>query len=324
MQPGLDVLLIRAADLERACPMADAIEAVAAGFVALSAGRAHVPVRIHVPLAERGLAGAMPASLDGSPYFSVKVVSIAPAAPARGLPLIGATVLLGDAATGAPLALLEGAALTALRTGAAGGVAARTLAGPGASVLALFGTGVQARAQLVAALAVRALREIRVVSRDPRHAEAFAAWARPLVPGGRVRAAAAAEAIEGAAIVVAATSSAVPVFDGQGLAPGAHVTGVGSHRPDMCELDEATLRGARIAVDQRAGALQEAGELQGLGPEDVVEIGEVLAGTVSGRTSPGERTVFKSVGNGIQDLVVASLAYERCRALGLGEKIRWP
>lgn len=318
------MLLVRAADLERACPMDDAIEAVAAGFIALSEGRAHVPVRIHVPLAEQGLAGAMPASLDGSAHYSVKVVSIAPAAPSRGRPLIGATVLLGDAVSGEPVALIDGAALTALRTGAAGGVAARALARPDASVLALFGTGVQARAQLEAALVVREIAEVRVVSRDPRHADDFVAWLRSLRPGLRARAASPAEAVNGAGIVVAATSSAVPVFDGAALAPGAHVTGIGSHRPKMRELDEATLRGARLVVDQRAAALQEAGELQGLAPADLVEIGEVLAGTVPGRTSPDQRTVFKSVGNGIQDLVVASRAYERCRALGLGEEIRWP
>lgn len=304
--------------------MSDAIDAVAAGFIALSDGRAHVPVRIHVPLPDDGLVGAMPASLDGSPYYAVKVVSIAPAAPRAGLPLIGATVLLGDAATGAPVALLEGSALTALRTGAAGGLAARVLAAPGASVVALFGAGAQARTQLTAVLSVREIDDVRVTTRDPRHAVEFVAWAHSRHPSLRVRAADAVEAVRGAEIVICATSSATPVFAGATLAPGVHVTGVGSHRPHMRELDEDTLRGARVIVDQRAGALHEAGELQGLSEGDVAEIGEILAGTVPGRTSPGERTVFKSVGNGVQDLVVASLVYERALALGLGEHIRWP
>ena len=190
--------LIRAADLERACPMPDAIEAVAAGFVALSDGRAHVPVRISAPIEQGGLAVAMPASLDGSRYFTVKVVGVAPGARAKGLPFINATVLLGDAETGAPLAILEGTALTTLRTGAAGGVAARALAAPDASVLALFGAGAQARTQLAAALAVRPIAEVRVVTRDPRHAADFVTWARgvclrtcastPLPPAPRWRA----------------------------------------------------------------------------------------------------------------------------------------
>lgn len=316
--------LIRAADLERACSMAEAIDAVALGFVALSEGRAHVPVRIHIPLAEDGLAGAMPAALDGSPYYAVKVVSIAPAAVRAGLPLISATVLLGDAATGAPLALLEGTALTALRTGAAGGLAARALAAPDANVVAIFGAGAQARSQLTAVLAVREIEDVRVTGRDPRHAEEFITWAHAHHPGVRVRVASAAAAIDGAAIIVAATSSATPVFAGAALAAGVHVTGVGSHRPHMRELDEDTMRGARIVVDQRAGALAEAGELAGLGAADVVELGEVLSGKVPGRTSPAGRTVFKSVGNGIQDLVVAAFAYERAQELGLGEDIQWP
>ena len=303
--------------------MADAIDAVAAGFVALSQGRAHVPVRIGGRIANGGSTHAMPATLDGSPHYSVKVVAVAPGARAAGLPLITATVLLGDAVTGAPLAIVEGASLTALRTGAAGGVAARALSVADASVLALFGSGAQARTQLAAVLAVRPISEVRVSSRDPRHAADFVAWARGAF-SARFEAAVADAAVEGAHVVVTATSSPVPVFSGDRLGTGVHVTAVGAFRPETRELDETTMRGARIVVDQRAGALHEAGELQGLGASEVVEIGEVLSGVVPGRTSPGQRTVFKSVGNGIQDLVVASLAYERCRALGLGEEIRWP
>ena len=304
--------------------MADAIDAVAAGFVALSEGRAHVPVRIGGPIADGGSTHAMPATLDGSPHYSVKVVAVAPAARAAGLPLITATVLLGDAVTGAPLAIVEGTSLTALRTGAAGGVAARALAVADASVLALFGSGAQARTQLAGALAVRPISEVRVSTRDPRHAVDFVAWMRVAYPAVRFEVVAADAAVEGAHVVVTATSSPVPVFSGDRLAPGVHVTAVGAFRPETRELDRTTMRGARVVVDQRAGALHEAGELQGLGAGDVVEIGEVLSGTAPGRTFPRERTVFKSVGNGIQDLVVASLAYERCKALGLGEEIRWP
>ncbi len=133
------MLLLRAADVVRACPMADAIAAVEAGFAALSAGRATVPVRASVPLQKEGVALSMPASLAGGRYWSVKLVTVAPGNTARGLPLIAATVLLGDAETGAPLALLDGSSLTALRTGAAGGVAAKHLARADSPVAALFG-----------------------------------------------------------------------------------------------------------------------------------------------------------------------------------------
>lgn len=307
--------------------MSDAMDAVGRGFRALSAGEATVPVRASLPIAGNGVALSMPASLAGGPHWSVKLVTVAPGNPARGLPLIAATVLLGDAATGVPLALLDGTSLTALRTGAAGGVAARTLARRDSAVVALFGAGAQARTQL-AAVAValeRTLREVRIVSRDPLDAaRAVAEWASDAPPGVRYRATSADEAVRDADIVITATSSATPVFSGSALREGTHVTAVGSFKPTMRELDDDTIRGARVVVDQRDPALAEAGELQGLTAADVIEIGDVIAGRVRGRRSAAERTVFKSVGNAIQDLVVASRAYERALELGLGEEIAWP
>jgi ornithine cyclodeaminase len=306
--------------------MTDAIAAVAGGFVALSAGQATAPVRLSVPLNKEGVGLTMPASLAGASCYSVKVVSVAPANAAAGRPLVTATVLLIDASTGDLVALLDGTALTALRTGAAGGVAARALSRPDASVAALFGGGAQARTQLLALAAVRPIREVRLVTRDPAHAAAFAEWAAGQPSLGRVAVghSSAEAAVAGADVVVTATSSRTPVFSGATLAAGVHVTAVGSYTPDMRELDGETLRGARLVVDQRAAALAEAGELQGIGPGDVVELGEVLAGTVPGRTSEGERTVFKSVGNAIQDLVVATRAYEQAMARGIGEAIDFP
>jgi len=306
--------------------MAEAMEAVRAGFAALSAGTATVPLRVGVPLQEGGTALTMPAALAGGAYWSVKVVTVAPGNPGRGRPLIHASVLLGDAVTGAALGLLEGSSLTALRTGAAGGVAAAVLARADSAVLALFGAGAQARTQLVAAATALRLREARVVSRDPAHAEAFVAAVRdePALRGMTLRVASAAEAVAGADLVVTATSSATPVFAGRALSPGVHVTAVGSFKPEMRELDADALRGARVVVDQRGPALAEAGELQGLAPGDVVEIGEVIAGSVPGRRDARERTVFKSVGNAVQDLVVATRAYDRALEMGLGEEIAWP
>lgn len=318
--------LLRAADVLAGCPMADAIEAVAEGFRALSSGQAFVPVRLAVPLRHGGTALAMPAALAGASAYAVKVVSVAPANPAAGRPLVMATVLLADARTGELLALLDGTALTALRTGAAGGVAARALSRPAAAIVALFGAGAQARAQLQALAVVRPIREVRVVTREPVHAAALRAWAgaegqlRDIVIG----AATPQEAVDGADLVVTATTSPTPVFQGDWLGAGVHITAVGSFAPQMRELDDATLNGARVVVDQRAAALAEAGELQGLGAGDVVELGEVLSGVVPGRSSDGERTVFKSVGSAIQDLMVGARIYERARELGLGEEVVFP
>jgi len=306
--------------------MPDAVEAVRRGFVALSAGQATVPVRTSVPLADDGVVLTMPAALADGAYFSVKVVSVAPGNPRRGLPLVPASVLLGDALTGLLLALIDGASLTALRTGAAGGVALAALARPDSEVVALFGAGAQARTQLEAAASVLGgrLREVRVVARDPSHAAAFADAVTKASRDVRYRAATPEDALSGADVVITATSSATPVFPGRLLPGGVHVTAVGSFRPSMRELDEDAMRGARVVVDQREAALAEAGELQGLSASDVVEIGEVLAGRAAGRRSASERTIFKSVGNAIQDLAVASRVYERARELGIGQEIAWP
>lgn len=306
--------------------MALAIAAVADGFVALSAGRAIVPLRSRLGLAEGAVGLTMPAGLDGSPYYAVKLVTVVPANPGRGRPLITAIVILSDAATGEALAVIDGESLTALRTGAAGGVAARALARPEATVMALFGAGVQAREQLLALAAVRPIALVRVVTRSPEHAAALLRWAtgRPELSTVRLEARTAEAAVAGAEIVVTATSSRTPVFAGAQLEPGAHVTAVGAFTPDTRELDEATIRGATVFVDHRRAALAEAGELAGLRPDDVREIGEVLAGLRPGRTGAKERTVFKTVGNAIQDLVVASVIYDRARQLGLGEEVTFP
>ena len=322
----MTVRLLRAADLAMACPMADAINAVADGFTALSAGQATVPVRLSVPLRYDGTVLTMPAALAGSSCYSVKVVSVAPRNALAGRPVVMGTVLLGDSVTGELVALIDGTALTALRTGAAGGVAARQLSRSGTCRVALFGAGAQARAQLTALACVRAITDVCVVTRDPGHAAALRQWAAGERGLGAIaiRASAPKDAVADADIVITATTSPTPVFQGGWLRPGAHITAVGSFTPQMRELDEETLRGARLVVDQRAAALAEAGELQGRRGGDVAEIGEILSGQVPGRTDDAQRTVFKSVGNAIQDLVVAARAYERARALGIGEEIVFP
>ncbi len=318
--------LLRAPDVHAACGIGDAIAAVSAGFVALSAGQAAAPLRTAVDLPEGAVVLTMPATAHGLPYFAVKVVSVTPANRGRGRPLIGAVVLLGDAATGEALALLEGGALTALRTGAAGGLAAELLARPDAHVAALFGAGAQGREQLRALVSVRGIRDVRVVARDAGHAETLVRWAAGRAELGsiRMRSATADDAVAGADVVVTATTSAVPVFDGRRLSPGAHVTAVGAFTPDTRELDVETMRGATVFVDHLTSALAEAGELRGLDPADLREIGDVAAGRVAGRTRPEERTVFKTVGTAIQDLFVAATIYDRARVMGIGEELRFP
>jgi len=312
------IRVLDAAAIARACSMAEAIDAVEEGFHELSAGRAHVPLRVALPLREQGAAVlSMPGAIDGAANASVKVVTVVPANASRGLPLVQAAVLLVDATTGVPRALLDGTSLTALRTGAAGGLAARRLMRADAGVIALYGAGTQARTQLAALFAVRRFREVRVVARQREHAATLIAeFGRPgvkFIVAGR-------DAARGADVVVCATTSAEPVFDAGDLVPGAHVTAVGSYRPEMREFPPEVLRGALVVVDQRAAALAEAGEIVAavaagyLRSDDLVEIGEERAR----RTDPAQRTVFKSVGNAVQDLVVAARALARAEALGLG------
>ena len=314
----MKIRVLGADALARACPMPEAIDAVEEGFRALSAGRARVPLRLALPLREPDASVLfMPAVMTQGDAASVKLVSVVPANRGRDLPVVQAAVVLVDVVTGTPQALLDGTALTALRTGAAGGLAARRLARADARVVTVYGAGVQARSQLRALVALRRFREIRVVALHRDHAAAFASeFSRPgvkIVVGGR-------EAARGADIVVCATTSAQPVFDAEDLAPGAHVTGVGSYRPDMREIPPEAFAGALVVVDQKEAALSEAGELiaaveRGIVKEgDLVEIGEERAR----RSSPDERTVFKSVGNAVQDLVVAERALLRAEALGLG------
>jgi len=311
----LDSVAIRSA-----CPMSDAIAACARGFEALSSHHASVPLRSALPLATADAQMlVMPASSDRFPMASVKVVSVATANRALGLPTVQSAVMLVDSATGAPRAILDGACLTALRTGAAGGLAARLLAPERCEIVALYGAGAQARTQLEAVFAERRPREVRVIARSPSHVASFIDTSQ--IPSGVSLVAGDRDAAAGAQIIICATTSSEPVFDADDFGRGAHVTGVGSFRPDACEFPPEILKGARVVVDHRPAAMAESGEVitalrRGwIEESDLIEIGEAKAH----RSADDGRTVFKSVGNGIQDLAVGCRAVERAEALGLGK-----
>ena len=247
----MKIRILTAADIRAALTMRDAIDAVETAYAQLSAGKATMPLRSRVHT-NKGVSLLMPAHLHDSGDFAVKIVSVYGDNPKLNLPTVTATVLAFDPETGLPLALMEGDTLTALRTGAAGGVAARYLARKDAQVAALFGAGVQATAQLQAAMAVRSIRKVWVV--DPfedavnRLMEAVAGWpdAPEVVVADSPRA-----AVSQADIVMAATTTKTPLFDGNDLKPGTHVTGVGSFTPEMQEIDAVTINRARVVVDQR-------------------------------------------------------------------------
>jgi ornithine cyclodeaminase/alanine dehydrogenase-like protein (mu-crystallin family) len=278
--------------------MSELIPVMASALADLSRGKVVQPVRVMVPVAEyEGFLGVMPA-YGGA--LGAKLVTFYP--KNRDVHTHHAVVLLFRPETGEPLVTMDGRLITEMRTAAVSAVATRLLARPEASVLALLGSGVQARSHLEALRLVRAFRDIRVWS--PRNAPAFA-------ERFGVRAAPSAEeAVRGADVVVVATTSMTPVLLGRWLAPGTHINAVGAPRPTWRELDDDTLTRARIYVESREAASRESGDIIAAG-RIFAEIGEVVAGTQPGRGSEDEITLFKSVGVAVEDIAAADLVYRK-------------
>lgn len=300
-------------------------------FAQLSTGKGQVPLRsrLDVP-AYRGVSLFMPAYLRESHQVAVKVVSVFGENPKRGLPVIHGLVLLLEEETGRPLCLLEGGSLTAIRTGAGSGAATDLLARPDAKVVAIIGSGVQARTQLEAVCTVRSIEEVRVYSPTQAHAETFAqemAGQGPIPAYIQVMTDAD-SAVLGADIVCTATPAPKPVFNGRSLAPGTHLNAVGSFTPAMIELDETTILRSLVVVDSRESVLEEAGELitllqQGIITPDHIhaELGEIVAGLKPGRTSPDQITFFKSCGVAVQDAAAAHIAWQNALTHNLGSRV---
>ena len=281
----------------------DLIPAVRGALAALSAGKVVQPVRSVVAVAEHaGFLGVMPAYTGTA--LGAKLVTFYPVN--AGVPTHHAVIALFRPETGEPLALMDGRLITELRTAAASAVATDLLARPNAAVLAILGAGVQAGSHLAALRLVRTFREVRIWS--PRSAGAFAA------AHGITAAASAEAAVRGADVIVTATSAKTPVLLGDWVAPGAHVNAVGATRPDWRELDDPLVRRARVWVDSREAALVESGDVIAAGTRLVGEIGAVAGGTLGGRASAEEVTIFKSVGVAVEDVVSADLVWRRLGA----------
>ncbi len=240
-------------------------------------------------------------------------------------------VCMLDEETGVPAALLNGAFLTALRTGAVSGAATDLLARKDARTLTVVGAGVQAVTQALAVCAVREIESIQVVYRSPESWQRFQNAVAQDWPElvGRITGTPDVEAaIRGADVICAATTSRTPVFDGSWVKPGTHINGVGSFTPEMQEIPAMTVSQARVVVDHRESALSEGGDIiipiraGAFGADHIVaELGELAAGSATGRTSDDEITFFKSVGNAVQDVVVARRAIDRAREAGIGQEI---
>jgi alanine dehydrogenase len=287
------------AAVDRLLRMEEVIPAMERALADFSSGKVVQPVRTMLPVVEyEGFLGLMPAYTGAA--LGTKLVAFYP--HNTDVPTHHATILLFKPETGEPLATMDGRLITEVRTAAVSAVATEFLARPDASVLAIIGSGVQARSHLEALRLVRDFREVRVWS--PRRAAAFA-------EEHGVRAAAAAEeAVRGADVVVTATTSPTPVLSGEWLSPGVHINAVGAPRPNWRELDDEVLRRSRVYVDSREAAQKESGDVIAAG-EISAEIGEVTAGTKPGRRSAEEITLFKSLGLAVEDVATAELVYRK-------------
>ena len=313
------VLVVSEAEVRRLLTMAECIAVMEEALAGLARGEAEQPLRSKfVPEGAPGLFGLMPAWRGGQqPYFGLKEVCVFPGNPARGLDTHLGAVLLHSGETGELLAVVNAAAVTAIRTAAVSAVATKVLARPEASRLAVLGAGVQARNHLASIPLVRNIKQVKVYSRGGAET----------LGGGVVEVCGEAEeAVRGADIVVTATSSKTPVLRREWLASGCHVNAVGSSVPSARELDGATVAAASFFVDRRESALNESGDYlfalrEGAiaGPEHIrAELGEVLVGKSAGRKSADEITLFKSLGLGVEDLASAAFIFEKARRLGTG------
>ncbi len=323
----MNLLVLNQSEIERLLPMHDCITVMADALLALAKGQVHLPLRMVMqPPEAAGVMALMPTHVAGeSAALGVKVICVFNGNPAQGKDSHQGAVLLFNAETGEPLAMLNASAITAIRTAAVSGVATRLLARDDAGDLAIIGSGVQARSHLAAMTCARAIRRVRVASRRFTHAQQFARemqphYAFPIEPVETIEA-----AVRGADLIVTATSSAEPIIRCNWIAPGAHLNVVGASQPHVREIDTATMAATSLFVDRRESTLNESGDyLQAaregaIGPEQIrAEIGEVLIGAKPGRTQPREITLFKSLGLAVEDVAAAAYVYRQAQAAQTG------
>jgi ornithine cyclodeaminase/alanine dehydrogenase-like protein (mu-crystallin family) len=311
------VLVLSRDDVEALLDLDALVDALAEAFVDLSAGRASMPQRV-AAFSGHGLLGAMPAYLPSANVLEIKLVSLFESNAGTELPTHQAAIAVFDPDRGEIVALMDGTYITATRTAAGAALSTRVLARQDVRVLAICGTGVQARTHAYAVPRVREFDEIRVAGRDQARAEALAAEVDAVAAGSFE------EAVRDADVVCATTSSPEPVVRAEWVAPGTHVTSVGMS-PAGRELDRALVHDARVVVELREAALAPfpigTNDLSGLAPEAIAEIGEVLSNREPGRASAEQITVYKSVGVGVMDAAAAALVLRAADGSGRGTNV---
>lgn len=319
-------ILLTEADVRSLLAMDDLVPAMAAALADFSAKRVAQPLRTVLTVGDRhAFYGVMPAYLPGTPALGTKLVTVFGSNAARGLPSHLATIVLLDPETGALLALMDGRYITEARTAAVSAVSVQHLARPEAGVLAIIGSGVQARSHLEAIGHVRRLQEVRVWSRTAAHAEAFVREMQPHTAVAIRTADSCEDAVRGAGIVALTTASKEPVVRSEWIANGTHICAVGACRPAEREMEGALVARADLYVDSREAALAEAGDIVLAIRDGAIdsshikgELGEVVSGTIGGRTAAERVTIFKSLGMAVEDVAAAHLVYERARAQRTG------
>jgi len=328
----VELLVLGAGDVRDLLPYGECADVMRGALTALASGQAHQPLRTVIrPPGGDGLMALMPSFLAGEdPAYGLKAICIFPGNPALGKDAHQGGVLVSSARTGELLALVNGSALTEIRTAAVSAVATSLLARPDAAHLAIVGTGVQARAHALAIAASRPIAQIRLAGRRPGSAARLAAELRDqlgilVMAGEDVR-----EAVDGASIVVTATSSATPVLCRDWLAAGTHINAVGACLPAAREIDTATMADAALFVDSRESAAGESGDFLLAMAEGAIdarhiraEIGDVLTGTAQGRRDTREITLFESLGLAIEDLAAAVHVYRKACELGTGSRVEF-
>ncbi len=325
----MEIRILRAADVHSLLPMGECIDLMHRTMSAVSEGRVVLPLRsVLVMPGERGMLGNMPGYLGDPECFGVKLVSLIPRnKPPQYSSHLG-IVLLFEVEHGQPVAMLDAAEITAIRTAAASGLATRLLAKPDASDLAILGAGEQASSHLAAMLSARKLTRIRVWGRDQDKAAAFA-----LAEGAKHKVTIEVsdtprEAVAGADIICTVTKAREPILLGEWIEPGTHVNVVGSSVATTAEIDTPAVVKSRFFVDYRSSTITEGGEYLralragAITPEHILaEIGEVANGSRIGRTSSRDVTLYKSLGIAPQDLASAHYVLQKARERHVGQVI---
>jgi len=322
----MQVLIVNQSEVGRLLPMEACMDAMGEALRSVSRGDSLLPLRQVILLPGKGTAfAAMPAYLASPPAIGLKSITVFPGNHGTELDSHQGAVLLFEPERGRLLAVMDASSITAIRTAAVSGVATRLLARADAGNLALLGTGVQALKHLEAMAHARRLRRVRAWSRDPEHVRDFARTAGRVLSVRVEPAASAREAVQGADLICTVTSSREPVLKGEWLSPGVHVNAVGASLASARELDTAAVAAARLFVDRRESALNEAGDFLIPRREGAVddghirgELGELLLGSCRGRQAESDVTVFKSLGLAVEDVAAARLIYDNALKAAAG------